>query len=688
VGFNSQQKMSKKELLCSKSFRAIVYAFSVAAVICLSSKYSYAQKSDSLNKARQLQEITINQYRLSKQSLSPTPLQILSEVELRRISSLSVADAIRYFSGVQLKDYGGIGGLKTINVRSMGSNHTAVFYNGIQLGNAQNGQVDLGKYSLDNLEEISLVSGQNSGNLQSAKAFASASAVFLKTKTPEFEKGKHTNLSAHLKTGSFGLFNPGFTYQHKISDKLSAVISSEYITAHGKYKFRYTNGVYDTTAIRNNGDVNRFRLEAALYGKMKNNGNWNAQLYSFSSNRGLPGAIVANKFEYTQRIWDQSLFAQGSLEQRFSKLSILINTKLAYDYTRYLDPEYVTLDGFLDNRFHEREAYLSVAGKYQFNKNFTIGAASDYSYQDLDANLYRFAYPNRNTFLNVINSTLQLAHLQIQANLLSTTVLDRVKEYGAAGNKQVYSPTFMFSYQPFGASKIRLRGFYKDVFRMPTFNDLYYTFIGNTQLKPEFTKQYDLGLTFASTYKDLFVKFIDLQADIYYNTIKDKIIAQPGANLFRWTMYNLGRVEIRGLELNAKSAFGIARNLSAGIGLSYTYQQAIDVTSSLDDNYRDQIPYTPKNSGSFLTNLDYKNWKLNYSFIYTGSRYNQKSNIIYNYMEPWYTHDAALGFQFKTIRGNYNINFEVNNFLNQYYDVIPNFPLPGRNYRLTLNFKI
>ena len=48
--------------------------------------------------------------------------QKLSGQELDALNSFSVADAIRYFSGVQLKDYGGVGGLKTINIRSMGTN--------------------------------------------------------------------------------------------------------------------------------------------------------------------------------------------------------------------------------------------------------------------------------------------------------------------------------------------------------------------------------------------------------------------------------------------------------------------------------------------------------------------------------------------------------------------------------------
>lgn len=223
---------------------------------------------------------------------------------------------------------------------------------------------------------------------------------------------------------------------------------------------------------------------------------------------------------------------------------------------------------------------------------------------------------------------------------------------------------------------------------MPTFNDLYYTFIGNALLRPEFTKQYDLGLTYANSYQKSKLKFVEVQADAYYSTVKDKIVAQPGANLYRWIMYNIGKVDIRGAELNAKTAVGVSKDLEVGFGLSYTYQEAIDVTVETQDTFGDQIPYIPKNSGSFLGKLDYKNWKLNYSFIYTGARYNQKANTIYNYMQPWYTHDAALSYELKYQRNSFNINLEINNLLNQYYDVIPNFPMPGRNYRFTLNYKI
>ena len=85
--------------------------------------------------------------------------------KLRSLGTHSIADAIRYFSGVQIKDFGGIGGLKSINVRSLGSQHVGVFYDGVELGNAQNGIVDLGRFSLDNMESVSLYNGQKSATL-------------------------------------------------------------------------------------------------------------------------------------------------------------------------------------------------------------------------------------------------------------------------------------------------------------------------------------------------------------------------------------------------------------------------------------------------------------------------------------------------------------------------------------------
>lgn len=91
----------------------------------------YAQsKLDSLQR---LDEVVITARSIQKEVI---PVQQLQGEQLQRLASHSVADALRYFSGIQIKDYGGVGGLKTVNIRSMGTNHVGVFYDGIELGNA------------------------------------------------------------------------------------------------------------------------------------------------------------------------------------------------------------------------------------------------------------------------------------------------------------------------------------------------------------------------------------------------------------------------------------------------------------------------------------------------------------------------------------------------------------------------
>jgi vitamin B12 transporter len=663
-------------------------------LLVFSCQSSFSQNSsDKQIKLSDSLQIILTEVRIKSQSnslinTSAVPVQILNSKDLKNLNSTSLADALRYFSGVQLKDYGGVGGLKTINVRSMGTNHTAVFYDGLQLGNAQNGQVDLGKFSLENMEEIALFNGQNPELLQPARAFSSANSIYIKAKVPHFSIDKKYNSSLTLRYGSFGFINPALSVDYKISEKIYSRLSSEFINAHGRYKFNYSNSVYDTTAVRSNGDVQSFRIETGLYGKLDSISEWSIKFYHYQSERGLPGAIVANKFDYVQRQWDKNNFIQASFQKKITpKYSLALSTKYADDETRYLDPEFITTTGFLDNRYHQKEAYLSWANKYQLFPFWTIAISSDYQHQTLDANIYRFAYPTRNTFLNVFATDFKFKRLSLQANLLRSSIKEKVKELEAAENKQEYTPTFMFSWKPFLKNNVRIRGFYKSIFRTPTFNDLYYTFIGNTFLKPEYTKQYNLGLTSSLSFKSGIVDYLDLQTDVYYNQVNDKIVAIPSANLFRWTMFNLGKVEIKGLDVNTKFSKTISPNFIISGGINYTYQKALDKTSN-SFSYNQQIPYTPLHSGSFIASSQYKNLGLNYSFIYTGERYSQKANIPVNYLEPWYTHDASVQYKFKIHQNHLNIRAEINNIWNQYYDVILNFPMPGRSYRFTLNYTI
>ena len=277
--------------------------------------------SDSISKLFNLDEVTVSAKRREEPVI---PVQKLSGSRLEGLSAQSVVDAVRYFSGVQIKDYGGVGGLKTIDVRSLGTNHLGVFYDGIEIGNAQNGTVDLGKFSMDNLEEITLYNGQKSEIFQPAKDFGSAGTLYLQTRRPKFKNGKRYNLSVTMKAGSFGLANPSILYEQKITDDIHFSANAEYTFATGRYHFRLRKVLpdgttaWDTTAVRENGDVQAWRGEAGFFGYLPE-GKWHIKGYYYDSQKGIPGAIVNNVWKNSQRQWDRNAFVQGNFTKRVLK---------------------------------------------------------------------------------------------------------------------------------------------------------------------------------------------------------------------------------------------------------------------------------------------------------------------------------------------------------------------------------
>ena len=662
----------------------ILSLFTTLPAISQSKVRHQTSLSDTLLK---LKEVTIYSNRMQKKM---SPVQILSGKELEKLNVYSVADALRYFSGVQIKDYGGIGGLKTVNIRSMGSHHVGVFYDGIELGNAQNGVVDLGRFSLDNMEVISLYNGQKSAIFQPAKDYSSASAIYMQTRKPLFKGEKKNNLNIGVKGGSFSTINPSLLWEHRFNERISSSISTEYMYTSGRYKFTYAKkDGYDTTAVRQNGDVRMLRLENAFFGKIPK-GEWKAKAYLYNSERGYPGAAVREepgKFRHQDRQWDTNLFVQGSFQNYFKPwYSLLANGKYAYDYLHYLsDPRLDVTTMYVDNHYRQQEIYASAAHLFTIYPWWRMSLSNDFQWNALRADLIDFVYPTRNTILTSAATSFDFNRLMLQASLLYTHVDDNTRTKGAnAGTKNKYTPSVIATWQPLTKLPLNVRAFYKKVFRMPTLNDLYYTFIGNKDLKPEYTTQYDVGITFSHTWNNHWLKSLDLQIDGYYNEVDDKIIAMPTSNQFRWTMINLGHVEIRGLDAAIRGEWGFGK-VELSTLFNYTYQKAQDFTDPTSEWYGGQIPYIPWHGGSIILNGSYQTWSCNYSFIYTGERYEAVANIPENYAQPCYTHDFSLSKTFQWGKTGIRVTAEINNIFNQQYEVVQCYPMPGTSFKIKLN---
>ena len=667
----------------------------VLAVWCASMCPCYAQGVIS----SELEGIEVVSHQTFKDVI---PSQTLTGKELEKLNSLSVADALRYFSGLQIKDYGGVGGIKTVNIRSMGSQHLGVYYDGIELGNAQNGQIDLGQFSLDNVEEITLYNGQKSSLMQTASDYGNAGSVYIRTRRPVFWN-KNDNFRAKVKYGISNMLQLGALWEHKFSNRLSASFNLGTLTSDGRYKFRYKRNnydgttAYDTTAVRENGDVQTIRLEGNLHGLIER-GSWTAKVYHYQSNRGIPGAIVNNVWRRGERQVDCNTFVQGAYQKDVSMLySFRVLGKYANYYTHYMNHDETTK--MADDRYRQQEAYASTTHALQLTQWLSASMAYDVRWSKLKSDVYGCPQPYRWTHAVSLATSISLKRFNAQASLL----YNNAKDYGeqsATGVNPVgvnmkvsrFTPALFLNYYLLKDKSLSVRGFIKNNFRMPTFNDLYYTDVGNANLKPEKATQYDVGISLSPTlsYKrGSKVALLDLtiSADGYYNTVNDKIVAYPKGQQFRWTMMNLGKVHITGLDVEAATHMKIYETV-VGVRLQYTYQKAIDVTDPSTSYYKHQIPYIPKHSGSAIVDAEWKGFTFTYSFIYTGERYNQQENIQYNYMQPWYTSDVAMSYRFPIKKTQLRATFEINNLFSQDYDVILNYPMPKRNYAISLDVNI
>lgn len=658
-----------------------LFAIAMLGVVA-GSAFANGETQDSV-RVHHIQEVVVTSRLISRETI---PSQTLGGEELKKLNSLSVADALRYFSGLQLKDYGGVGGIKTVNIRSMGTNHLGIFYDGIELGNAQNGQIDLGQFSLDNVEEISLYNGQRSAIFQPASDFGNAGSVYIRTKAPRFMMGRRYNLLVRAKYGSSDTFRFSSLWEQKLSDHISSSLSTSVLTSSGRYKFRYrrvtedNTVAYDTTAVRHNGDIWAFRIEENVRGGIAD-GYWNVKAYTYHSERGISGAIVNNVWRRGERQWDHNTFGQAVFQKSFGdKFSTKALAKYAYYVTRYVNNDETQIH--VDNTYRQQEMYFSTSNVYEILSKWSVSMSYDFKWNKLNANMVDFAFPHRYSNFVSLATALTLSRIQAQASLVEQVVKDHVKYGASSSSRSTLTPAFFVNVYPFESKLLAVRAFAKKSFRMPTFNDLYYADMGNSKLNPESALQYDLGFVLNKDWKQGIVDHFRLQVDGYYNTVHDKIVAYPKGQQFRWTMLNLGKVHIKGVDAMAEVGLEPAKDWKVTARLQYTYQDARDVTDPNTSYYKDQIPYIPWHSGSAILGLSWREWDLSYSFIYSGERYSQQENILYNHLQPWYTHDMSVVYHARR----WSARLDVNNIFSQDYDVILNYPMPKRNYMLTLEY--
>ena len=258
----------------------------------------------------------------------------LNREELLRKQAEDLGDLLKSFPGITLRNYGGLGGLKTISARGINGTHTGIIVDGFLLQNVQTGQIDLGNVQVENSTEIKFSYSMDEQKLQPVSAYLNASNLWIETFENQFSEDT-LQLRFTSKLGSYGQLDDYLSA--KWNRKRSYVaLFGRYRRAEGTFPFAVQNFNQTVSGKRFNNDLQE-GFAGASFGKQFQNGSrLKCNLAYNASDNGLPGAVILYNPVSAQRLANSNAAANIDYHFRLKK-----QYGRAYMSGRYDDLDYI-----------------------------------------------------------------------------------------------------------------------------------------------------------------------------------------------------------------------------------------------------------------------------------------------------------------------------------------------------------
>lgn len=553
-------------------------------------------------------------------------------------NSLTVSDVLQLSPSLLVGDNGGPAGLKTVSLRGMGSAHTAIYVDGVRVGNVQSGQTDLGMLGMENFSSAVVDYAQNS------VSFSTARPVF----------GAHpVSASASFLAGSFGTYMPKIRLDFRLTDRLSLSANASGVFSKGDF-------TYADTLSRTNNDLMQFRAGLDLFGIM-GGGDFHIKAYYNDAERGTPGSTF---YPSADRQRDRNAFLQGVMTKRFSNLYTLkISAKGSYD-----DIFYTSSWG--DSRYGQTELQLNSAHDFQIKDWWKLSLAADLQWDGLKSTGYE---ASRFSAFAALASSFRLQRFSADVAFEYQGAFDR---NGLSRN--AFSPSVDLKYTVLKGLDVIAFG--RRAYRIPTFNELYYAGYGNPELMPEDAWMTDIGLDFHRTLSSKWS--LSAKLDGFCNLLKDKIISAPTeADPNIWLPYNIGRVRSAGVDAVVGTDYHSDGWLFS-FDAKYTWQSAVDITQD-SYSYGSAVPYIAKHTVVLSGLLSWKGWSLSPLWQLRAGRSDG-----YGEMPDWNTLDVTMSKTFCMAKaGSMGLKVSVRNLLDCRYEVVSGYPMPGRSFIAGVEYK-
>jgi len=570
---------------------------------------------------------------------------------------LSLSDIMTESVPLYIKTYGP-GNLSTVSFRGTGAVHTQVAWNGIVINSPMLGQIDLSIIPSAFADEITIDCGSSS-MFRTNGAFGGL--INLKTK-PEWNNGLRAGFD--FGTGSFGLWS-GSLKAEAGNNRFQSVTRLFYRRADND--FRYLNNVSYSEPVyerRLNADFSQYAVMNEIFFRGINSVS-SLSVWAQAAARNLPPNILLTATAPGESQNDASVRTIFSHSKYYSKSNLDLTSAVIYDKLNYTNKQAMINSlnqsvSFINKGAWETRFQSGLNVKLALNEEFNIVKSVNYN-----------GLKQRN-----ILSVTGIARKKIQNGGITLLVGEIIS------GKKLLLPDFSAGFDYYIEGKIGkfIKANLSRNSRIPTMNDLYWNPGGNPDIRNEYCFSGEINGGINHQIDKNFV--VSGEASLYSHRIRDMIQWLPGDNNY-WRPENILSVNVTGCETNFKMNYS-TENLKYFIHIHYTLNKSVYGTSS-EQMKGKQLLYVPFSQGGGNIKVQYNKTYASLNGEYTGKRFTTVDNS--KFLRGYFIVNSEIGTNLQFLKSNFGLKIRVENILNTEYEMIAYYPMPGRWFMFSVNYR-
>ena len=602
----------------------------VAAALCCACSAAIADGSPTT-----LGQIIVTATRTAQtedQTLAPVTVITRADIELLQLSSLQ--DLLDDTPGMAIGNQGGPGKVTGLFLRGANANQVLVLVDGIRVGSATAGTTPVQDIPVDQIERIEIVRGPFS-SLYGSDAIGGVIQIFLRHAPGTFTP----NASAGIGSYSRWKASSGFS---ATGEKGWIAVQATHDQTKGINACRIGAAKLFAGCFADQPDRDGFHDTALMiHGAYTFSDQWSADALATRSQgfNKYDGGFSDSDDYATQVVGGQLHFRPND------RLSLSLRLGGSSDF----DKDFLA-DVYVDH-FDTRRTLGSLQADVALGGGL-LSAGMDWQREAVASN-YTFSEDSRTDRGVFAQWQRGLGPQSLQANV-------RRDDNSQFGGKTTGSLLWGWDF----AKDLRVTASWGTAFRAPTFNDLYYPGFGNPKLRPESSRNIEIGLRGTPDWGHW-------SLSVYRNDVSDMITWDAAINLPN----NIDRARITGLE-------GAVGGKLAGWDLRATatlLDARDDAVGGVYDG--NQLPRRPRQSARLDADHRFGRFSVGASWYLNSHAYDDIANR--NRLGGYALTNLRAGWRFNR---DWKLQLALNNAFDTDYETAYFYNQPGRNFMLTVSW--